>query len=397
MCVFIANNAYDIQPVQNDTVQTVAFQLEVAFAFKKRFSKEIEQEEATTSPITRTPRNGQQLDHQHRALGEKCSKTDFGVCCSGKAFNSNAARESKECNNGCNYMKCGKRKKKQKNGRFVQSSSACDINLARKSFKNVVAAYTDFEPVTTRAIVGGNNTTDVAVCGVYSYIHDLLGNASMTCEAYEVHDCETNEDIVIQPNETVCNVDNPTTSPTEFPCDIEDEGTECCADSDCRAGESCFSGSCFCDSTKGDEGYCCTSQDCDAGASCVFNQCATCSLESPGVECCEDDDCGDVAVYKCEGKQCFDRECSKGDVGTECCVSSDCEDGMSCEFKQCVKKGQLRFTLRWTGDGKSDVRVVSFMVHCISHEYDVSAIRRSRLACVDTWWRSYLLWQRYRF
>jgi hypothetical protein len=175
----------------NKTIQTIALNATISFAFKKSFAESL-----PTQIYLR----------QHHLL-RFLSSTDsasatHGICCSSTAENSEKAPKSSSCSN----KKCSDKKKKKKKNpkwRFLLNNITLP-DLSGRWFDDVVSLYTEFQPEETRGIVNANSTKDVAACAVRRYVKDNIDTKAFECTSYTEFDCAHNEDIIFRSDDQKC-------------------------------------------------------------------------------------------------------------------------------------------------------------------------------------------------
>jgi hypothetical protein len=235
ICSLISESAIKNEVVNDGSgqvMQTIALKLDVVFAFKRTFAQEIE-----------SSKHRHWLRHLQISRNlATCNRGGFGMCCSSKAFNSQAASGSATCGGGCGSSRCSKKKKKKPSRTLFESSTLPDFY--QQEFDVVLESYTDFDPEETRGLLGAKSTEDVAACAVNRFIEDVLNIPSMTCEKYRKYECISNEDLVPDADDRACDssgndtVDgnhtgtsttaNPTTATTVIqtsPCNDNDKCT----------------------------------------------------------------------------------------------------------------------------------------------------------------------------
>jgi hypothetical protein len=194
ICSLISESAIKNEVVNDGSgrvVQTIALKLDLVFAFKRTFAKEIE-----------SSRERHWLRHLQISRN-LATRAGFGMCCSSKAFNSKSAKGSATCGGGGGSSRCSKKKKKPSRTLF-ESSTLPDFY--QQEFDVVLDEHTAFEPEQTRGVLEAKSTEDVAACAVNRFIEDVLNVPSMTCEKYQKYECSSNEDLVQDADDRACDL-----------------------------------------------------------------------------------------------------------------------------------------------------------------------------------------------
>jgi hypothetical protein len=185
---FIKNEV--VNDGSGQVMQTIALKLDLAFAFKRTFAKEIE-----------SSRERHWLRHLQISRN-LATRGGFGMCCSSTAFNSKSAKGSATCGGGGGSSRCSKKKKKKPSRSFFEGSTLPDFY--QQEFDVVLDAHTAFEPEETRGVLEAKSTEDVAACAVNRFIEDVLNVPSMTCKKYRQYECSSNEDLVQDADDRAC-------------------------------------------------------------------------------------------------------------------------------------------------------------------------------------------------
>ena len=172
-------------------VTTVVLHVVVVFSFKREFFGEVENASRQTLGLRHSP----------RLLARRgSSRGSFGKCCSSHAVNSKGAPASAGCS-GAGSGRC--KRKPQKNPRSLLNTDSLP-DFFEMEFTSVLSSYTDYDPVETRGIVDATDTQNVASCAVNRFI-DINFDSSFPCSRYSEHNCERNEDIIIdEGNDAMC-------------------------------------------------------------------------------------------------------------------------------------------------------------------------------------------------
>ena len=233
-CVYIADNAYDKQPVPDSNgkfVESTALEMELTFIQK----------------------DGRNL--------ETCTSSETALCCAQNAISNNIGEFC--ANLGCNLAQCGRGRhpqkpqiilgrraakagKASKSGNLSGKASK-SVNLSGKAgksgnlfgkastsgnlfektgksskssskkvssmqsridclwygrlggydFNEVVRSHTSFQPEMIYALLNATDTDSVASCSANRYSIDSFGTPSLTCDEFESKKCDANEDLPV--------------------------------------------------------------------------------------------------------------------------------------------------------------------------------------------------------
>jgi hypothetical protein len=195
------------------TIQSIAINITVVFAFKKDFDQTI-------------TRHKLRQHHVNRFLTPSTGTGGYGLCCAAKAFNSEGSPSSGKC--GDTTRKC-KRKKKKTKGRVLFNGDILP-DLFEKQFDEVVNSYTALQPEETRGILDAHSTRNVAACAVSRFVELKLDSGSFGCTRYSEFDCSNNEDILFKSGDTRCEPDQATQKCKYTPINFASKSTftVCC-------------------------------------------------------------------------------------------------------------------------------------------------------------------------
>jgi hypothetical protein len=154
--------------------------------------------------------------------GNQCTSRGNQECCSADAFNGLSKDEKKAKKAYCKSIGCKNcpKKRRRLQSRFqhnfdlfrVDSNlppasvstlrSLIDDDLYGTDFNDVLNQYTALEPNSTGAVINASNVEDLAVCRASNYNVTEHETPSLGCGEYLKYDCESNDYIIMQSNDT---------------------------------------------------------------------------------------------------------------------------------------------------------------------------------------------------
>lgn len=149
-----------------------------------------------------------------RNLGKsQCSPRGNQECCSADAFNGLSKDEKTQKKAYCKSIgckRCPKKKKKRIRRRLgrhrnwfrAQERSLIDQDLYDTDFNLILGEYTELKPNSTGAVLNATNVDDLAICRASNYNVTEYETPTLGCGEYLKFDCEANDYIVVQSNDT---------------------------------------------------------------------------------------------------------------------------------------------------------------------------------------------------
>jgi hypothetical protein len=197
----ISGNASDTESV----IRTAAFKMDFVFATNVDWLNQTDVEE----PFW-------------RKLKGNCPNELLQECCSADAFNGLSKDEKQEKKAYCKSIGCKNcpRKRRRLRRRFSDNfglfqvdfnsptasvsihGSLIDDDLYGTDFNDILNQYTTLQPNSTGAVLNATNVEDLAVCRASNYNVTEYETPSLDCGEYVKYDCEANDYIIVQSNDT---------------------------------------------------------------------------------------------------------------------------------------------------------------------------------------------------
>lgn len=200
----ISGNASDTEIV----IRTAAFKMDFVFATNVDWLNQTDDEE----PFWRNLRGNNNV----------CSPKGNQECCSADAFNGLSKDEKKEKKAYCKSIGCKncsmKRRRLRRGFRHTFGPLQVDVDSPTTSvsihrsmidddlygtdFNDALKQYTALDPNSTGAVLNATNVEDLAVCRASNYNVTEYETPSLGCREYLKYDCEANDYIIVQSNDT---------------------------------------------------------------------------------------------------------------------------------------------------------------------------------------------------
>ena len=211
MCAFNDGYEFHSEIVINtdgsqETIETAAFKMDLVFASHKEFN-----------PSSRFLTGRRRLE---------CNTEGLQECCSADSINDSMSQDEKKkikkyCKSiGCPVNECPNKKKgkkkKNKNKQSILLNETLrfliEKDLLGTDFNDALNDYTDLKPVVSGAVLDATGLEELALCRANNYNIEENDEPIITCEEYEESDCEINDYLIVEGNETESF--SPTFSPT---------------------------------------------------------------------------------------------------------------------------------------------------------------------------------------